>query len=182
MPHYWTRIASLQQITALVSNDGTSDEAPDGALRGRATEMIAAAQVFVDHPVIGVGPGMFKQYSRQYGNRLGIRRLEEGRESHSLYLGLAAETGALGLGCFLAMLGVTLIGLLQARARWLTERPELAYIAVGYFGALVAYMTSGLFAHMAYIRFFYLMLGLAAAVTCIAGVSASGARRGAVDG
>ena len=40
---------------------------------------------------------------------------------------------------------------------------------------LIAYMTTGLFAHMAYIRFFYLILGLAAALTCIAGVS--GARR-----
>ncbi|MHC4081002.1 MAG: O-antigen ligase family protein [Planctomycetota bacterium] len=168
LPQYWTRLASIQHVTGVLSGEVGGAEAPDGAILGRATEMIAAAQVFADHPVVGVGPGMFPHYSRQYGNRLGIRRLEEQRESHSLYLGLAAETGALGLACFLAMLGVTLHGLLRARARWAHERPELAHIAAGYFAALVIFMTTGLSMHMAYIRFFYLVLGLAAAVTCIA--------------
>ena len=35
---------------------------------------------------------------------------------------------------------------------------------------VVVYMTTGLFAHLSYIGFFYLILGLSAAVTCIAGV------------
>ncbi|MHC4415217.1 MAG: O-antigen ligase family protein [Planctomycetota bacterium] len=173
MPQYWTRLATIQQVTSLFSDEAGGVEAADGAIRGRATEMIAAAQVFADHPVIGVGPGMFKHYSRQYGNRLGLRRLEENRQAHSLYLGLAAETGLLGITCFAAMLGVTLYGLLRARARWADERPELANAAAAYFAALVAFMAAGLSMHMAYIRFFYLILGLSAAVTCIAGASAA---------
>jgi hypothetical protein len=171
LPQYWPRLASIQHVTGLLSDEVSSAEAPDGAILGRATEMIAAAQVFADHPVIGVGPGMFPHYSRQYGNRVGIRRLDEQRQAHSLYLGLAAETGALGLASFLAMLGVTLHGLLRARARSAHERPELAHLATGYFAALVVFMTTGLSMHMAYIRFFYLALGLAAAVACVAGAS-----------
>ena len=170
MPQYWYRIARLQNVTAVLGGAVSSDNEPDGALQGRATEMIAAAQVFADHPVIGVGPGRFKYYSRQYGNELGIRRLEGHREAHSLYLGVAAETGVLGIACFLAMLGVTAHGLLRARARCAVERPELANLPAAYFAALVVYMTTGLFAHMSYIRFFYLILGLSAAATCIAGV------------
>ena len=50
MPHYWTRIARLQNVTAIFSESVGRASEPDAALRGRATEMIAAAQVFADHP------------------------------------------------------------------------------------------------------------------------------------
>ena len=50
--------------------DGDSGAAAaDGAMRRRVTEMMAAVRVFFDHPTIGVGPGMFKAYSEEYGNQ-----------------------------------------------------------------------------------------------------------------
>ena len=171
MPHYLKRLVTIQQVTNLIGDRPSHVQATDGAITGRATEMIAAAQIFLDHPVVGVGPGMFKHYSRQYGNRLGLRRLEENRESHSLYLGIAAETGSLGIACFLLMLGVTLVGLVRARKLFRAGRcRELDTTAAGYFCAVVVLMTTGLSMHMAYIRFFYLILGMAAAVTCVAGL------------
>lgn len=171
MPQYWKRLSTIANVAGIFGEPPAGAEEPDGAIKGRATEMIAAAQVFADHPVVGVGPGMFPQYSRIYGNRLGIRRLEENRESHSLYLGLAAETGVLGLACFLGAVAVTLMGLLRCHRKWKGAAPEFAGLAAGYFGAIVVYLTTGLSMHLSYIRYFFLVLGLAAAVTIIAGAS-----------
>lgn len=168
MPQYWQRMSTIRNVAGLFGQAPAGIEAPDGAIRGRATEMIAAAQVFVDHPVVGVGPGMFPHYSRVYGNRLGIRRLEENRQAHSLYLGVAAEHGILGLLFLLGAVGVVLWGLLRVHRQLAGSNPELAAAAAGYFGALVVYMTTGLSMHLSYIRFFFLVLGLAAAVTIIA--------------
>ena len=172
MPHYLNRLVTIQQVTNLIGARPSTVQATDGAIAGRATEMLAAAQIFVDHPVVGVGPGMFKQYSRQYGNRLGIRRLEENRESHSLYLGIAAETGSLGIACFLLMLGVTLVSLVRARKLFRAgSSRELDTMAAAYFCAVVVLMATGLSMHMAYIRFFYLILGMAAAVASVAALA-----------
>lgn len=171
MPQYWTRLSTIADVAGVFGEPSMGAEEPDGAIQGRATEMIAAAQVFADHPVIGVGPGLFPLYSRIYGNRLGIRRLEENREAHSLYLGLAAETGLLGLACFLGAAGVTLWGLLRCHRKWAGAAPEFSGTAAGYFGALVMYLTTGLSMHLSYIRFYFLVLGLAAAATMIAGTA-----------
>ncbi len=168
MPQYLTRVTTILKIQGLFASDVSWDLKPDGAIKGRATEMLAAALVFVDHPVIGVGPGMARYYTQEYGNPLGIRTLKSTRETHSLYLGVAAENGALGLISFLAVLFVTLNGLFLARKRWLEKRPELANMATAYMLAIISYMATGLFLHMSYIRFFYLMLALAGAVTYVA--------------
>ena len=168
MPQYLTRVTTIKNVQGLFSSDVSRALEPGGAIKGRATEMLAAALVFVDHPVIGVGPGMSKFYIQEYGNPLGIRTLKSTRQSHSLYLGVAAENGVLGLISFLAVLFVTIHGLFLARKRWLEKRPELANMATAYMLAIISYMATGIFLHMAYIRFFYLMLALAGAVTYVA--------------
>ncbi len=198
LPQYWTRLKTIEQVSELVAGS-PSGEKLDTALTGRVTEMLAAGLVFVDHPLIGVGPGMFKHYSEEYGNRLGIRKLEGTRKAHSLYLEVAAEGGILGLACFLTAVLVTLHGIIVARRRLLrsppgetpaakSERLELAHVATGLLLAMIAYLASALFLHLAYIRFFYLLLALASAAGGIAlsqlggrpdpaSVAASGHRR-----
>ncbi len=169
LPQYWARLTTMQNLPGLFSGDVSHETNPDSSFKGRLTEMLAAGMVFADHPVVGVGPGLFGDYSQEYGNRLGIRRLEGARQAHSLYLGIAAETGVAGIACFLAVLFVACTGLLETRRRWKAVRPELAHAATGYFLAILAYMTTGLFLHMSYARFFYLVLGLGAAVITIGG-------------
>lgn len=168
LPKYLDRMGALKNLVNLQSREIGSSEAPEGSIKGRATEMLAAALVFTDHPVVGVGPGMFKYYSQEYGNELGIRKLKEARQAHSLFLDIAAENGALGLLCFLALSLATLQGLIRGRRRCLASRPVLADYAAGYFLALTSYLFTGLFLHLSFIRFFYLMLGLGAAAAQIA--------------
>ena len=160
-PQYRNRLASIANLPHLFGQGLTEEQEPDGAMKGRATEMLAAAHVFLDHPLIGVGPGMFPLYSQEYGNRLGLRRLETNRESHSLYLGIAAENGALGLGLFLWIGGLTLVRLARARRRCAQLRPELANTAAAVLVALLLYFATGVFLHFSFQRYFFLMLALA---------------------
>lgn len=184
LPRYWERLQSLGDVPSLLSEGGVRSNEIDSSTKRRVTEMLAAGMVFIDHPVIGVGPGMFKYYSQEYGNKLGIRKLTERRKAHSLYLELAAEGGTLGLLSFAGMVLVTLYGLIATRRRLSARRPgaepggetrpqeqerlELAGLVTGLLLALLAYLASALFLHLAYIRFFYLMLALAGAAGGIA--------------
>jgi hypothetical protein len=183
MPQYWARLKTIGDLPGLFSRAGVSSQTgsgkPDSAAQRRFIEMAAAGMVFADHPVIGVGPGMFKYYSQEYGNRLGIRKITETRKAHSLYLEVAAEGGVLGLISFFGAVLVTLHGLIFARRRLLQgprgatsseehERVTLANLVTGLLLALIAYLGCAVFLHLAYIRFFYLMMGLAAAASGVA--------------
>ena len=167
-PQYGARLTSILDLSSLVGQGPKSAaEAPDGSFRRRAEVMVAAGLVYLDHPVIGVGPGMSRFYSQEYGNQLGLRRVKTDRQSHNMILALAAETGTLGLVFFGGMMATLLVGLQRVRRRWLRIRPALAYLATGYLAALVLYLTTGLFLHMSYIRFIFLLVALAGATLAV---------------
>jgi len=176
VPQYWKRLETIGSTVQLLDQDA-GGAASDGAARRRVTEMMAAVRVFLDYPSIGVGPGMFKSYSEEYGNQDALRRIEGGRRAHSLYLEIAAENGALGLGLFLAAVLVTLVGLAGARRANLEHDPELANLATAYLLALVGYLSTGFFLHLAYMRYFYLVLAFGGAVAQVSYRARSVARR-----
>jgi len=171
LPSVFDRIASFARLTNLENNEVAKSAAPDGAMKGRITEMLAAALVFADHPLLGVGSGMFKFYSQEYGNQLGIRRLEIQRQAHCLYLDIAAENGALGLACFLGVVVMIVRSLLRARAHHLGSAPLHCpdEDATPYLLSVLCYMASGIFLHLSFIRFLFVLLGLAAAAGRIEG-------------
>jgi putative inorganic carbon (hco3(-)) transporter len=165
VPDYITRLSSLRGVTALSSTDSSGEQQPDSSIVGRQTENLAAWNSFLDHPVIGVGPGVyFKEYSRDYGNRLGLKYLQSERRGHSLYLELAADTGMIGLGAFLAMVGTALVLLYRAAKEWRPRDPDRALLASSFFFALFAYLVSGVFLHLSYQRYFWVLLALASSV------------------
>src|SRR5690606_12252117 len=106
LPQFTIRMASLMEIRTVFEKDSATTV--DGAIEGRAPEMLSAVYMFRVHPIVGIGPGMSKYYSRDYGNALGIKQLAGTRRVHSLYLELLAEGGVLGFVTFMSMLGVTL--------------------------------------------------------------------------
>ena len=132
------------------------------------TEMSAAALAFADHPVLGVGPSMYRSYYRHYAEVVGGRIAITEREAHSMYLGLAANHGVLGLMAMAAMLFATFRGLNRARRRWRERRPDLRMMATGLEAALIVYLTNAIFLHFAYIRYFWLMMALAGAASYLA--------------
>jgi len=164
LPQYRQRLATIPDMLSLVGKSAAKAEA-DGAMRGRATQVLAACLVYIDHPVLGVGPGLFRTYAQEYGNPLGIRRLKGEREAHSLLPQVAAEVGTLGLGAFCALVFVTLRDLLR-RARG-TENTEDRELANAYFLAVVAYLLCGVFLHLSFIRYFWFLVGIASAATAL---------------
>jgi putative inorganic carbon (hco3(-)) transporter len=161
-PQYGVRLASLSVFSDAASSEGGVPLAgADGAIRGRATVTLAALQIFLDNPVLGVGPDMVRYYTQDYSREIGIRHITWNPQAHSLFPGIAAESGILGLICFLLILYIPLRDLARARNRWQISHPERSYLATAFFQALISYIVTGLFLHMAYMRFFYLMLALA---------------------
>lgn len=167
-PQFTSRLDSFIVLSEVITDEGTDIDSADGATRSRVTEMLAAVLMFADHPFIGVGPGMYPQHYQEYATRVGIRVLNTTRESHSLPLGLAAESGIFGIVAFGAILFITLRNLAVHRRKLLSASPEMAYMLTGLFLAIIAYMSTSLFLHFAYIRYFWLVMGLAGAANIIA--------------
>jgi O-antigen ligase len=162
-PQYGSRVGT---IVSTVTGD-TASGSPDTAVLSRATEAITAVLVFADHPILGVGPGRFPSYYRLYADDVGILVKQRDREAHDLYLGILAEEGIVGFVVFMGILGITLRDLIRVRRRWLKTRPDIAAMATGLLLSIVTYMTTGLFLHLSYARYFWLMLALAGAAAHI---------------
>ena len=159
-PQNSVRFSSLSAIFS--SQDEGGIRSADGAIQGRATEMLVAWYVFLDHPIVGVGPGMIGYEMEDYSKLIALRNLLTTREAHSLYLGEAAETGALGLVTLMTIFLYTLYQLAKSRTYWLERnQTNMANLCTGFFLAIITYMTTGIFLHMSYIRYFWLFLALA---------------------
>jgi putative inorganic carbon (hco3(-)) transporter len=165
-PGIVTRMASLDRLTDLFSKTYASGQGLDSSAIRRYVENVAAWNVFLDHPVLGVGPGHFMPYySSDYANRVGL--LEEiqgkGYRGHNLYLETLAETGIVGLVCFLAVVFVFMHGLWKQIWEFKRRHSDFAFVATALFLSLTAYVLSAVFAHLTYQRYFWLLIALASA-------------------
>lgn len=177
VPAYRERIMTVIPFGANATQ--TTTEAAD-VLQSRKTEMLAAAYVFADYPIAGVGRGLFPLYYQGYAARVGgevheatkwgeNRGETPQREAHNMLVSVAAETGALGLLTFSTVVVVTLAGLLRVRRRFRGTAPHLATMATSLFLAIFAYVTAGLFLSLAYERYLWLVLALGAVPVLISG-------------
>jgi putative inorganic carbon (hco3(-)) transporter len=157
-PLYLSRLASLQEVQDL----GSAEGAADGAIVGRATSNLAALAVFIDHPIVGVGPLQYAdQYSRDTANDLGLRHFDTNRRGHNLYLETAADLGVVGLTAFLAIPAITCVQLWRLSTRLRHRRPDLSNLALSFVLAIAGYYAAGLFLHLSYQRYLWLLLALA---------------------
>lgn len=167
LPQYAERVASLSEIGAF-AGDNVNRGTVGGSFLSRLTETTSAALVAIDHPLVGVGPDMFPIYYEQYAKKVGLLvRNDATREAHDLYVGIAAELGIPGLIVFLVICVLTLRMLLQARRRSIDRRPDLEQLTTPYLLALMTYAVTGLFLHLSFTRYFFLMLAVATAAAVI---------------
>ena len=164
-PQYTNRITSLAGVGGI---DTVGTSAVDNSLLSRATETLSAALVMVDHPVIGVGPGMFPVYYEAYANTVGILvRNDIERQAHNLYLGFGAELGVPGLIVFLLIAYSVVRMLLAARRASIVKRPDLERLTTPFLLALMTYYVTGMFLHLSFARFYWLMLAVATAAAVV---------------
>ncbi len=68
----------------------------------------------------------------------------------------------------MAVLLVTLWELAKARRKWVGRRTDLANMATAFSLSVLTYMTTGIFLHLSYARYFWLIMALAGATAAIA--------------
>src|SRR5206468_863211 len=111
---------------------------------GRLTENRIAVAMFRDRPLLGVGPGRYRERYRDYARRIG-NDVRPVREAHSLPLQIAAEQGLIGLlGWMSAALAIAATALRRRVFDHLAGR------ALG--AALATYATGSLFLHGSQLR------------------------------
>jgi len=141
----------------------------DGAIRGRLSELRSAAQMFSDHPWVGVGTGNFETHYTQYASEIALDARREERQAHSLYLEVAAENGVLGLVVFGGLLAYALLGIQRAREGFRCEgEADLVHRTTAFGIGFAGYLLGSLFLHLSYPRFFWVWVGLAFAVRAVA--------------
>jgi hypothetical protein len=164
-PRYVQRLSTIAAVEGLIDEDAGAPRA-DGAIRGRVTSMLGSLFVYADHPIVGVGPGLYPLYHEDKALEIGLRVLDH-RQPHSLIPHIAAESGTLGLICFGAIVFLTLRDANRARRRWAGDWPQLASLVASLQLAVVAYLSTGLFLHLAYERYYWLILALTGAASSI---------------
>jgi O-antigen ligase len=173
MPNYADRVFSIAEVAMEgIGLRSSGVRISDGAARGRVTEMKAAGLLFMENPILGAGPGLAPHYYEQYARVVGGKVRPGTRRSHNLFLQLGGETGVVGLAAFLWVIALTLRGLDRTRKRTESSDRQLWGIVCGLELAVIISLTTSLFLHAAYIRYFWILLGLSAAASVQQGAPA----------
>jgi probable O-glycosylation ligase (exosortase A-associated) len=130
-----------------------ADYEDDESAQGRLASWQTCWRVFLDHPVLGVGPDNLVAVYWRYNPR-GDRF----RVAHNAYLEMLSESGLPALLLFLAAFGVSL---------WRLERlrrggdPWFATLAGMLEVSLLAYLAGSVFLNLAYLELAYHLIGVA---------------------
>lgn len=164
-PGYVARLETMRGVEQLVGQTAEAEVGVDPVARNRATLMLVAWRVFLDHPILGVGPGQFARlYVIDYGAELYSRDvITRHFGTHSLYLELVSETGLVGFGIFLCIVISAVARLATVRRRTETADRFVSDVAAGTLVAITTYLVTGVFLHMAYQRYYWLLIALGGA-------------------
>jgi O-antigen ligase len=145
---YWQRIGTISQ--------------GDNSIASREASQDVAIQMFVDHPLGGVGANNYPVTYFPYA--LSLNKPAAAEEPHNLYLAVAAETGLLGLATFIAAQALVLRYAWRQRAAALARGDRLAEgLATTVMLMLLTYLVGVAFLPIAYPRYLWLLVGLALA-------------------
>ncbi|HEY3312737.1 MAG TPA: O-antigen ligase family protein [Anaerolineales bacterium] len=173
---YNTRILTLLQFV----DQGT--QVSDPSFRGRTSENIAAWQMFMDNPLLGVGLGNFPENYQNYSRSIGLDQRRVPRSPASLYLELLSEQGLIGTGIFLFLMVLIFRELRYAKrnfnlARMTDEGNIVLALSAGFAGYLFAAITK----NSAYSNVFWVIVGVALASGQVAHASRMKAEEIIVD-
>lgn len=153
---YVERVGSIAEVAINASSGSIRNS--DAAVRGRLNEMGAAVLVYLDHPIMGVGPQMFKYHYREYAGMIGLHIHNTDRAAHCMYLQVAAEHGTIGFVLFMMICWQTFAGLWNAA--WRVEDANLKWLLTAILVAYIGYMTGAIFLSFTFIRYFWFLLAI----------------------
>jgi len=155
----WERLSGIEKLT---SESTIAEADPEGSAATRFEVQKVGWQIFLDHPVFGVGLGGYPWVNARYAPELGTLG------THNTYLNLAAEVGLPGFTLWCALVWAVLR--YAYRRRRLAASGELATQQAWIERALFGYLAAGMFGDYAALTFPYLML---AVLWCSAALLAS---------
>lgn len=155
-------LSSDKVISAWVDRASTiSDYQEDGSAQGRINSWITSWRVFLDYPVLGVGPNNLETVYNRYAPNNATFHV-----AHNAYLQILSESGAPALLLFLALLATTLLRLERTRRRHRGSEYETwaGMLQI----SLLAYMAGSMFLNMGYLELMYHLCGVSVALEVVA--------------
>ena len=163
---FWDRMSTIH---------ASEDKLEDDSARSRLHFWRMAVAMADDHPLLGIG---YNAYTRVY-DRYDILNGQYGhnRAVHSMWFGVLAELGYVGLALYVALLVLAIMATtgIAGRARRGELPMEFHYYAVAIQTAFAAAFVAGSFVPFQYTEMFWHFIGLSGALRNIA-LSASAAR------
>jgi probable O-glycosylation ligase (exosortase A-associated) len=159
----------------------TDTDDPYGTGQGRIYAWKAGWRMFLDYPILGVGPGNFPWNFQDYepaggfGGHDGMEgQLHGGRAAHSLYLTVIPELGTVGTILFAWLVLSSLRDLRFMRKR-IREQPQqsaddryfrerVRYLTLALGGSLAGFLVSGTFLSVLYYPNFWIWMALVVAL------------------
>jgi O-antigen ligase len=109
----------------------------------RMAQLWAGWQMFLAHPLFGIGPG---SYNLAYPTFASSPWFASRGHAHNFYLHLAAEAGLFGLLAYLVLLGFIIVGIIQALRHQNAAIPHA--LLLGSCGIIAAMAGHNLFEHL----------------------------------
>lgn len=155
-PQFFDRMGTITQ---------TGEEEREGSAQGRILAWRAGIRMAMDHPLLGVGPGLYPyKYGAEYKPEgYGLNEIPW-QTAHSSYFLLLGELGLPGLIFLLSIIGVNLVAgertLRAIKSRRINQNPAGLNLVVALNASLIAFMVGGAFLSGAYYPHIYVLAGL----------------------
>lgn len=138
-----------------------------------------AWKIYLDNPILGVGPGNYQYTAYRYATEHEKDRGYHvwGRVCHSLYFTLLSELGTTGTIIFLLIMMQGILNRKSLRKKYLNLKSDLAmqnqkyndlkifyYMSIAIDISLVAYLVTGAFVSVLYYPHFWILTGFSVAI------------------
>lgn len=157
----WSRFRGIRDLSPsdqLGQVDASADQ--------RYTIQLVALSMVKDHPLYGVGVGAYSlEHEIDATERREWLAARGPRDTHNMYLNLAAETGLPGLALFVAMLATTIASALRAERQMRPAWPHGAEALRSLRFGLIAYLLAAVLGTFHRSSFLFVYLGLLSAAT-----------------
>lgn len=164
---YAERIGTLAQFLPT-----QNAELLDQSFRGRLSENTAAWQMFLDHPVVGVGLGNYSLQYQNYSRLIGVDPRRTARSPASLYMEILSEQGLVGMVVFVILLIMVFGGMRRAYRQFRRSGMEReADMSLALMAGFLGYMFSAVTKNSAYSNVFWLLVGITFAAVQVAKAS-----------
>jgi O-antigen ligase len=156
---------SLNRITSLVSSSGNVEDTEASSV-SRMYLLKTGIQAAIDHPMFGVGQGMFAIYEGQHGTVVGGYRGEY-QETHNSYVTAAAECGIPAFIFYMGGLFSTfrLLNAVHRQARGRSDCHDIRVTTFCILLGMVGFCTAMFFVNFTYFYYLPALAGLAIAVS-----------------